>query len=436
MNDPLYLAALRKGMMRAKQNKNSTLTSSERVYEEYNDGDIYQTLHSHGPLKWSHIFSFSLFVDGMRLFRHKKSGCTAVYLVNTMLPLEERFKDGNIIVVALCSSNINLPYHKFLDHVITEVRNTLQLKGIRVELNGEEVYIGGLITSVVLDIKERDACLLMNAGRFRCPCCYQRGCTYSPNPSVYFPFKDQDMLLRTKLSFDLDATIGKHLFCYLTLVGSEGGDPMRGVKGYSPLLKLDRFDPTTMVPVEVMHTFDLGIIPLLLNAWCAGILSADQYQELVQRVNAVRVPHTITRKPNLETRDDWKAEEFRTFCLVMSEEVLYGLLPHEYYIHWCTFVQAYRILSKKCIYGWEIDLAERLLRDFYEGVELLYGEDFCTIKVHQLIHAGTVVRNFGPLSNVSSYRYEDINGRIVKMNLAKLSPIEQLHIKFQRINWI
>lgn len=120
----------------------------------------------------------------------------------------------------------------------------------------------------------------------------------------------------------------------------------------------------------------------------------------------------------------------------MSEEVLFGLLPHEYYVHWCTFVRAYRILSKKRVYGWEIDHAERLLRDFYEGVELLYGEDFCTIKVHQLIHTAAVVRNFGPLPNVSSYRYEDINGRIVKMNLAKLSPIEQLHIKFQRINWL
>jgi len=66
----------------------------------------------------------------------------------------------------------------------------------------------------------------------------------------------------------------------------------------------------------------------------------------------------------------------------------------------------------------------------------LYGPDFCTIKVHQLIHVANVVRNYGPLRNVSSYRFEDINGRVVKMNLAKLSPIEQLHIKFQRTNWI
>lgn len=110
---------------------------------------------------------------------------------------------------------------------------------------------------------------------------------------------------------------------------------MRGVKGHSPFLTLDCFDPTIMVPIEVMHTFDLGIIPMLLNAWCDGAtknrknddptftskrwyLSASQYQELVRRVNAVRVPHTITRKPKLETRDDWKAEGMYDFKLILK----------------------------------------------------------------------------------------------------------------------
>lgn len=54
------------------QNQNSTLHSSERVYEKYNDGDVYQILWEHGPLKWLHTFSFSLFVNGMQLF-HTKS---------------------------------------------------------------------------------------------------------------------------------------------------------------------------------------------------------------------------------------------------------------------------------------------------------------------------------------------------------------------------
>lgn len=100
--------------------------------------------------------------------------------------------------------------------MITEVQSALQINGIRVVLNSEEICVGELITSVVLDIKERDACLMMNAGRFRCPCCYHYGCTYPPNSSVYFPFKSQEMPLQTKDSLELDTIIGNYVLYQLT----------------------------------------------------------------------------------------------------------------------------------------------------------------------------------------------------------------------------
>jgi hypothetical protein len=120
----------------------------------------------------------------------------------------------------------------------------------------------------------------------------------------------------------------------------------------------------------------------------------------------------------------------------MSEEILKGILPEVYYVHWSLLVEAYRILMKKCIKTHEIDYVEYLLDAFVYGVDVLYGSKYCTIKVHQLLHVGKTVRNFGPLSNVSSYKFESINGDIMEQNTATLSPIEQLHTKFQRLNWI
>ncbi len=116
-----------------------------------------------------------------------------------------------------------------------------------------------------------------------------------------------------------------------------------------------------------------------------------------------------------------------------SEEVLEGLLPEDYLSHWRLFTRAYRILVQEEITGHEIDYAELLLHTFYNGVQDIYDGALCTIKVHQIIHAATVVRNFGPLPNVSSYKFEDMNGKIVERNKAKKLPVDQLHTKVQQM---
>ena len=100
---------------------------------------------------------------------------------------------------------------------------------------------------------------------------------------------------------------------------------MRGVKGWSALLDLDAFDPVTMIPVEIMHTFDLGIIKYFLKLWCdirktnkqklqndASIskwsFTEEQMSTLQQRMSNINVPHSISRKPKLEKREKWKAD--------------------------------------------------------------------------------------------------------------------------------
>lgn len=91
------------------------------------------------------------------------------------------------------------------------------------------------------------------------------------------------------------------------------------------------------------------------------------------------------------------------------------------------FVKGYRILMKSQLSGADIAYAELLLEAFYDGMERLYEKSYCPIKVHQAIHAASVVRNFGPLNNVSAYLFEDLNGQIVKRNHAKKMPTENLH---------
>lgn len=120
----------------------------------------------------------------------------------------------------------------------------------------------------------------------------------------------------------------------------------------------------------------------------------------------------------------------------MSEDVLKGLLPELYYIHWKLFIKAYRILSKASLTSEEILVAEACLQAFYKGVEEYYSPQYLTIKVHQLIHAPDAARNYGPLRNISSYLFEDLNGQLIDLNHATNNPIEHLHIRFSRLNYL
>ena len=101
-----------------------------------------------------------------------------------------------------------------MHQVINELRRSLQIEGIDVECNGATIKVGGLITSWILDIKERDKVLLMNGGHYRCPHCYDHGVTIPPHPSVCFPYQDEKPKLRSKQSFLLDAAIGI-IFCII-----------------------------------------------------------------------------------------------------------------------------------------------------------------------------------------------------------------------------
>jgi hypothetical protein len=309
LHNSKYCQALREGLKLKEECENKNKNPEDRIYREYVDGDIVQALAQDGPLKWKHMLSFSLFVDGMKLFRTSKTGLTGAYLVNTMLPLKERFKCSNMIVVALIASEVDMSYSEFIDRVVTNIRMSLELKGVHITCpNNSSFIIGGLVTSVILDIKERDQVLCMNGGYYRCPHCYIYGTLFGR--SLKFP-PTINIKARTNASFRVDATIAE----------DEYGLPMRGLLGQSSLLKLDYFDPTLMVPIEVMHTFDLGIVPYFMRAWMGKlklqvlqdaqpdwVLTGDQRETLCTRLSKVQLPHGFTRSFDLHDFESWKAD--------------------------------------------------------------------------------------------------------------------------------
>jgi len=90
-----------------------------------------------------------------------------------------------------------------------------------------------------------------------------------------------------------------------------------------------------------------------------------------------------------------------------------GILPEPYLTHFALLVEAAHILLGDNISLEELDMAEKMLDQFYKGFSLLYGESKCGINVHNLAHYAGVVRNWGPLWGYSCFSFEDLNGDCV-----------------------
>lgn len=86
----------------------------------------------------------------------------------------------------------------------------------------------------------------------------------------------------------------------------------------------------------------------------------------------------------------------------------------DFFDHYLHLIAGVSVLSLDNIPVHSIEIADKLLHKFVQDFQLLYGLQFCSINVHQLLHLSECVKNMGPLSVHLCYRYEDLNGQFLK----------------------
>lgn len=84
------------------------------------------------------------------------------------------------------------------------------------------------------------------------------------------------------------------------------------------------------------------------------------------------------------------------------------------------------MLSKNRITIAEIDKSEKLLNEFADEFEYLYGKDAITMNIHMLRHYGHVVRKGGPLWSQSMFSFESCIGYYLKSVIAPVHGIDQI----------
>ncbi|EEC18802.1 conserved hypothetical protein, partial [Ixodes scapularis] len=219
----------------------------------------------------------------------------------------------------------------------------------------------------------------------------------------------------------------------------ENGHPGKGLKSPTVLSLIVEFHCGSVFVVDYMHCVLLGVVRTFLHLWFDSKYHGEswylgrQVEVVDKRLVAIKPPDYITRTPGfLKHRCYWKASELRAWLLFYSFRALPQSLPDVYLDHFALLVGAVYLLLSESVFVEDIDISERLLLRFIDGVQNLYGERFCTFNVHQFTHIADSVRNWGPLWSTSAFVLENRNGELmclvkgtqaVKKQLASLVAI-------------
>lgn len=203
--------------------------------------------------------------------------------------------------------------------------------------------------------------------------------------------------------------------------------------GRTPLLILD-IDLIKNVTLDYMHLVCLGVMKRLLQFWLRGNMvirmraeDLDILNETILNVRNHISYRDFARLPRpLHDLDRWKATEYRQFLLYTGPILLKDRLKPSQYMHFLSLSCAIRILCSGVFCLNYNNYAKELLVYFVRNYSRLYGEEYVSHNVHNLIHLADDVLNFGSLENFSAFKYENYMYEIKKKIKSCKNPLQQL----------
>ncbi|XP_029162883.1 uncharacterized protein LOC114934364 [Nylanderia fulva] len=188
----------------------------------------------------------------------------------------------------------------------------------------------------------------------------------------------------------------------------------------------------SQIPLDYMHLVCLGVTKRLLQIWQRGNkhfrLSKECVNLISQHLMVIQpyIPVEFARKPrDLRDIDRWKATELRQFLLYTGIVVMKSTISSIYYNHFLCLSVAIRILIDPQLCVTFNDYANSLLLHFVSNYGNIYGDQYLSYNVHNLIHLANDVNMFGSLDNFSCFKYEN-NMQKIKKKLRSGKPLEEL----------
>lgn len=154
------------------------------------------------------------------------------------------------------------------------------------------------------------------------------------------------------------------------------GTRVNGFKSISPLISIPKFDIINGCVIDYMHSVCLGVCRQLLEFWFDSENHSERFYigrritDVDKRLTNIKPPSFISRTPSsLVHRKLWHANELRCWLLYYGVPCLSGILPRNYFKHFCLLSSSIYILLKSTITNDELAEASNILINYVELYE-------------------------------------------------------------------
>lgn len=371
------------------------------VLSDIQSGEEYQMLCDSGVLGKDDL-TLIWNCDGAPVF--KSSKCSIWPIQCQVIELEPELRKSHILMSALWFGPSKPSMLTLLKPFVKEALS-LETEGI----DWQDTQGNRHVSKVFVVVCSSDSMarpMLRNTKQFNgfygCDFCYHKG-------GKSYPYDQPEPALRNERDHFSHA------------MSASDNEPVFGVKGPSPLMKLSHFQMINGFIPEYQHNVCLGVTRQLSTLWFDTANSeapwyiGKQTEEVDMRLLKIKPPVEITRTPrSVNERKFWKASEWRAFLLFYALPVLKGILPARFWNHLFLLVFGIYTLLQDKIKTRSVLLSELALKKFVIEFQRIYGKDHMTFNIHLLTHIAQSVKQWGPLWATSAFPFESNMGTLLK----------------------
>lgn len=428
VEDQLQTILSRPGQLEKLKYRFKRETTDGSSIKDVYDGNLYKMFSGPGGFLTS-ATNISLLgnTDGVALIRSSSYGVWPVFLVINELPPLQRFSRMNRIFAGLWFGKGKPHFPTFLQPFAISLR-TLYNPGLQVSVgDGDVVNVRGILLDVTLDSPAKALWLQMKQfnGYSGCSKCKEKGCQHvigigrkGRNRQCHiYPYNASSSSGHGEVRRHNEVKEQAIQVLKRKKEGAKTNYDIEGVLGLYWAFGIPTFDIIRGTAIDYMHCVCEGVVEQLLNSWFSQdnkdklYFIGNRIEELDKEFLSIQPVSEVTRTPrSIVDKKDWKASEKKNFLLYYAVPLLLKHLPDIYVLHLMLLVGGIYRLLKETISLQERESSASCLKLFCAQAATLYGPQFMTYNVHQLLHLRDCVEDLGPLWSHSCFFFEDLNG--------------------------
>ena len=158
---------------------------------------------------------------------------------------------------------------------------------------------------------------------------------------------------------------------------------------------------------------------LVLQGQCKWILKQYLFKSTkpryhignhVSKINNIlartKLPHNFNRKIHNMGIKQWKSSQYKTFLFYLMIPTFMPYLPASFFYPLVGYVIAIRLLYEPIKNLSDIELADSLIKKYFESLKTLFGDYAYDYTIHAHLHLPEQVKKHGPLHGHSQFVFE------------------------------